>query len=398
MIKVLDRNEVIAVTRPNWSGEVTEDYTFKTNIFRSRNGTETREAMRQSARIALQYVSVLKSAGMQRHMADMAERPERLFFIPVRWRSTFLTAAATVATDVLTIATPPFWIVPGQPIIITDEVNEEAATILSVVGSTVTLEGNLSVGFANGSRVMMAHKGRTAPKVAFQSITDMVWNGNVRFDVDPGWEPQPYPEVILPTFEGRELFLTEPNWRDGISIEFDALFETVDSGRGTIWVSTPELDQSRIEKMGYSNMTAEATDALIAFFLRHKGQRTGFFMPSWQDDVSHIGTVTSGAFTLVAPGVDFAAAYAGSTTYNVLIAFFEDGSYQVNRIANIVVSGSDSQLTVVDGWAQDVTQGTRISFCHHWRFASDTLSVRWITNKVSNVEIAVQTLQSGEND
>lgn len=397
-MKTFNRNTVIAAPRPNWANSVKEDYTFSTSIFRSRNGTEKREAMRQTARVSLQYVTAMKREGMQRHMADLAGDPTQLFFVPTRWRSAFLSEAAATAQDVLIVGTPPFWLKAGQPVVISDDVNEEAAIATAVAGSAVTLDRPLSVPFSAGSRVMMARQARSASKVSFDALTGRLWAANVRFDVDPGSEPQAYPESSPTMFEGREVFLREPNWKSGIGNDFEALFETVDSGRGVITVTMPEIDIVRIEKMGYVGMSAAATESLLAFFLRHKGRRTGFFMPSWQADVTQKGGQPSGSSSLLVGGPDFKTAYEDSRTFNVLLATFADGTKQVNRISGFELVGLDSSLTMADGWNQDVTADTRFSFCHHCRFASDTLTVQWVTGGVSEIEIAVQTIQAGEND
>jgi len=66
-MQVLDRNALIAVTRPNWSQPVRVEYTFKTSIFTARDGTEQRSAQRRPARMATQFVSTLSRAGLIRH-------------------------------------------------------------------------------------------------------------------------------------------------------------------------------------------------------------------------------------------------------------------------------------------------------------------------------------------
>lgn len=397
-MKVLNRNLTIAVTRPNWSGGVSEDYDFKTSVFRSRNGTEKREAMRQTARVSLQFLTTLRPAGMRRHMQDLAEDPTRLFYVPVRWRRTELAAIGAAAGDTVEVASAPYWAVAGQHVIITDEVNEEALTIASVAGNFITFTDVLSETFAAGSKLLMAHRARTASQSAFKALTDGAYTANVRYDVDPGMTSQAYAASSPVVFEGREVLITKPNWREGIENSFDALFEKVDSGRGTITVSTPELDNTRVVKMGYSAMTAAAADELIAFFLRHKGKRTGFFAPSWQRDVEAKVTAAAATSSLTVDGEDFADSYGLSQVYNVVVAFFANGSYQVNRIASVAPVGPDSVLTMTDAWDQDVTPSTKVSFCHHSRFASDTLSVNWITSEVAETELTVQTIQAGEND
>jgi len=397
-MKVLDRNTLIAVTRPNWSTPVTVEYAFKTSMFTSRNGYEKREAMRENARISVQFVTALKKPGVIRHMQDMAESQTAVFTLPTRWRSAFTAAPTTVSGDTVVLDETPFWCVPGARVVLTDDVTEEAFTVLTVVGTTVTIDGLWTKVFSTGSRLMAAYLARPAEQVEFEAVRSDVWVANVRYDVDPGTDPQPVPASAPVTFEGREVFLNKPNWQAGPRISFAAMREIVDSSRGVIEVSSPTLSNARIETMGYNGMDAAETEDLIAFFLRHKGMRTGFFMPSWTDDIEVAGVSAAAFGKLLVEGIEFKDAYENSTVYNVLIAFWPDGSYQVNRIASMTLVGLDTELTMVDPWIAEMPSDIRVMFCHHWRFAADVLNVNWITNEVSEMEFAVRTVQAGEND
>lgn len=397
-MKVLDRNTRIAVTRPNWSSPVTVEYAFKTSMFTSRNGYEKREAMRENARVSVSFITALRKPGVVRHMQDMAESQTLPFTLPTRWRSAFLASPAAAAGDTFVLTETPFWCVPGARVVLTDEVVEEAFNVLTVVGQTVTVEGVLESTFPTGARVMAAYMARPAEQVEFEAVRSDVWVANVRYDVDPGTDPQPVPASTPVTFEGREVFLNKPNWRQGPRISFAAMREIVDSSRGVISVSSPTLSNARIETMGYNGMNAEETEDLIAFFLRHKGMRTGFFMPSWVDDISVAGVSAAAFGKLLVEGIEFKDAYENSTVYNVLIAFWPDGSYQVNRIDSMTLVGLDTELTMVDPWIAEMPSDIRVMFCHHWRFAADVLNVNWITNEASEMEFAVRTVQAGEND
>ena len=50
MKKLYTRTGEIVAARPNWTGEVTEEYTFQTVVGTSADGTETREALRAHPR------------------------------------------------------------------------------------------------------------------------------------------------------------------------------------------------------------------------------------------------------------------------------------------------------------------------------------------------------------
>lgn len=399
MVKVLDRNADILVTRPNWSGGVNEEYSFKTSIFRSRDGTEKREAMRETARVAVQYLTVLKKAGMVRHMADLAEDQTRVFYLPARWRSVLAGTDGLLGNDFIAVETIEYWMVVGADIIISDGVSEEKHTILTVNASSLSLDGTTTgKAFPASSRVMPAYQVRAADQVDFEALLDNLFQANVRYDVVPGSNTQPALALTPDTFEGRDLFLTEPNWAGAPGVGFNALREIVDAGRGVTAVNSPVLDSTRLTRLSYTGMNKAQSDALVAFFLRQKGQRTGFFMPTWVDEIEVAGVEAAANGKLLVSGTEFKDAYEDSTVFNVLIAFWPDGSYQANRIASMALVGSDTDLTMTDPWDAETPSDIRVMFCHHWRFASDTLSVQWITNTTAEIEFTLSSVQAGEND
>ena len=70
---MLTRNARILPLRADWSTEVLAEYSFKTEIFTSRDGTEQRTARRQIARQATEVASTLRRDAAARIEADLAK-------------------------------------------------------------------------------------------------------------------------------------------------------------------------------------------------------------------------------------------------------------------------------------------------------------------------------------
>lgn len=395
-MKILNRVGRIATTKPNWVSSVTQEYQFKTSIITAFEGWEQREAMRETARVALQYRSALNTRGLQRHMGDLAEDPTGLFVIPVVWRNTELSASAASGQPDVTVAEVPFWLVPGASVVISDDQTEEAAVVASVAGSVVTLTENLQTSFGAASRVYQAYSARSQSRSQFSALVSTLWEGNVRYEVDPTSDPQARPASAPEVFEDREVFLTRPNWRSAPRVEFSDTREVFDPGRGNIDVFDVRDEIQHVVRLAYTGLSAAKSEELIAFFLRMKGRRNSFYMPTWQADIPLADTALSGSSILDLPGEDFLLSYGGTNTYETLFVRFADGSHQINRVAAFGQAGPNTRLTMQDPWAQDVTPDTVRNFCPLWRFASDTLSVSWLSSDVAEMEFALQTIMHEE--
>lgn len=396
-MQVLDRIGRIATTKINWRGRVSEELQFKTSITRSQDGTEQREAMRRNPRLTLQFGTVLTQAGLQRHMADLAAGSSELFYLPFSWRNVDLDSPATAGSAILEVVEVPFWLVPGSLIVISDGATEEAAEVASVSGTTVTLVADLSLGYAAGSRVNQAYLARAQDNVQFEATLSGLWQGNIRYDVDPGSLAEAAPTSTPGTFEGREVWMEKPNWRRAPRLQFEGERSVFDPGRGKIALAAWENDIKQTVTLEYTGLNRDRSEALIAFFKRMKGRRTGFYMPTWADDVPVETTSLAGTSSLEVTGGGFRAAYENSRVYNVLAARWSGGSYQVNRVVGFADAGGNTSLTMRDAWAQDVTPETTISFCPQWRFASDTLSVEWQTDTVAEVEFPMMAIPNEED-
>lgn len=395
MSALYDRIGRIIAARPNWSNPVTVEFQFKTNVLVARDGAEQRESMRQTARVALTYGTILDRAAMRRHMADLAEGQHLPFAVPSEWRRATLTVATVGGETVISLDGTPFWMVAGADLVVSDGSIAELVTVASVGVGSVTLVSPITTAFGSGADVFHAYSARVPDSANFRAVTDRTRTTTLRLDVDPVSDPQPLMPATPATFEGRELFLVRPNWRDEPQVTYSQDREVVDSDVGLIEVGTPRVDHTLVLQLGFTRITADDAESLIAIFLRMKGRRGSFWMPTWQQDIAPRVTAIAASSSLEVEGSDFLAAYGTSQVYNVLMVLWPDGSYQVNRVASLALDVSlNTVLTMTDPWAFDVDAAAQVMWCPLWRFASDVLEVEWQTTRVAEMTMAMQTLSN----
>lgn len=377
----LNRIGLIATPVPDWRRAVEVQYAFRTSIITSRDGTEQREAMRQTARVTIQHQSTLTEKGMHRHLADVAAAMDQLFTVPARWRKVRVESYASGAASVSEV--PP-WAVAGQHVVFSDGVTEEVSKITGVAAGSITAATTLT----QPTLLYYAYQARMDDRVRFTAQTDNLWTGRVDWAVDPGSDRQAAPAISPEQFEGTDLFLTRPNWRRRPRFEFNSDRETLDNDRGVISVRNPVAYPHEDVQFGFTQFRQQQVDDLVAFFLRHRGRRGQFYAPTWRSDMRAPDGATAGATTLEVNSADLGAFMSDSLVYRVIYLH-----EQAVRVTDVAPGPLGATLTLADPLALDVTPKTMISWCPLWRFGADRMEVRWLTDEVAEVTAPLRSLR-----
>ncbi len=374
-----------------WRRGVTETYEFKTGIFEARNGVEDRWALRENPRYTLDHRAHLYRGEIDRYLGDLAEGQHFPFFVPIPWRRVFLSASAAPTGTALTVTEVPWWLVEGCRLVVSGGGAVEGVEVLSISGTTLTLTGALSGGFAAGSQVSLAVSARAQDDVDFRAETDSLWRGGVVWEQDPGADPWPVKPATPQTYEGHEVFLHRPNWKEQPRVSIQQFREMVDASRGTVAVSAPTGESLLEFRLRYNGFDAATSDDLIAFFLRMKGKRGAFWMPTWQRDLTPLGGSGS---VLDIQGSDAFYAFSNSRVFNAVAVRHPDGSHQVNRVTGVSQTngGSDTRFTMSEAWDAVVSAESPVSWCPLWRFATDRLEVERVTGTITEVQFSVVSL------
>lgn len=376
----------IAGVRPDWSSPVEIEYNFKTSVLTAYDGTEQRSALRSTPRIQIAHRSVLTQAEASRHLADMASGQDTLFVVPARWRFAPISAIAGAA---VTLDAVPFWAVAGATVVLSSATTEEVREIASVAGNVVTLTLAPSGSFAPGDRLIYAYQALANDAAGFEAQTDNLFTATLEWTADPARDPVPAAPVSPAQFEGRDLFTVRPNWRGRPTLEFNSLRRMFDPERGRVAWDSPQNYNAATLTMDVTRFGLLDAEEVIAFFVRQKGKRGAFYAPTWLSDID-AQPQSAGASTLVVPGLEFIDAYQDHPVWNVAYA-----NGQANRITGMGISGGNTVLQFADPWAADLPEGTKVSWCPLWRFATDRLQVRWLTDTVAETRIALTTLANG---
>lgn len=375
----------------NWADPVVARYVYDTEISTVRDGSEQRWAHRQTPRLQIGQSSLLDVSEWTRFAADMAEGQNDVFYAPVPWRFSFLDAPSGGTT--LTINTMPFWAVANALVIIEDETKMELATIASVASPTITLTGSLAGSFAAGSKVYLAQQVLVEASVEAQLPVSRVSVIGSQLIVKPGETPHPFGSVTPAQHNSIDVFDYKPNWSRSVDVSFETERGQYDVEIGRIRTFDLESFNKGLRKAQFTRLDAASAEEIVAFFDLKKGRRGSFYTPTYTADMQALIAQPSGTSGLTVEGEDFFNAYDAHPIWNTLYVE-SGGASQINTISSMATSGGNTVLTMADVWAFDLEQGKTLSWCPLSRFASDTLTVNWLTNEVAEMALSFVTVRN----
>lgn len=390
----------VAPIEPNWQQSLVLTYSFKTDMVQTRSGKEQRRALRQTPRKTLEFTGNPRGASLREFEIVMASWQNNVVIMPEYPRMIELAMEMAPGSNEATfIGTAPDWLVEDALVVLSNNGVYDTRNVLEVDGSIVTFTG---VGFETwpvGTRIHPGLSCRFAESVTGTLLTNTKTSITASFDVTPVSEPSIDLPVAPETFNGRELFMTKPNWGSPPALDFKAIRDVVDFDRGKTAVFTPVAFQSRVNTYSYIGRDFDTAKAALEFFCRMLGQAREFYMPTWEKDIIIKGTTAAGSTHIRVAGTSFATAYADSTVYKALTVFLWDGTIYHRVVDDIYavddLIGQDSIVSVTEAFPEllDSDNVRMISWLPVWRHASDTLTVEWKTNSVAQYQMSMKMLE-----
>jgi hypothetical protein len=383
--------------RPNWQRQVQLELDFLTDIFVSRNGKERREALRHTPRWSMNFQIAATKDRLKRLRADLNIRQTEPFFMPVEWRMARTISSVSPATLSLDFDDLPFWAETGVYIVIESPTTEQVAQIAVAAGDSITLVDPLEYAVPLGSKVRQARMVRFSGEVAFKPETSALWTASVRLEEVPGTSPESDIAISPPQFLSTDVFIHKPDWTSAPDVTIGREREVFDPGRGQTFIWSP-VDFSVFEvQAAHFAFDAEEAEEVIAFFVRQKGQRGSFWMPTFTRDFPLAASTAPNATSFIIRGEEFRDGYLNDPVYRRVIAFWPTGGYQINTISGLTINGNgDTVVAFQNQWSQALHPDSRLHWLLLSRFAADKLTVDWDTTRVARFKLATRSLMTEE--
>lgn len=385
----------------NWRQSYQVDLEFRTSILRSRSGREQRRALRQTPRKATSFLSlaatdkvgVLTTWDVAARRITSGQGGD--WEIGDFSLATVAPTGAPLGADRIAVESVPFWAIAGARVVLAAGKQIVAKTVLLIAGNDIVFDSLLAEAWPARTKVLPALAAHLATEIGVRTLSATAAELSVNFIVDPGTEIAETPPVASLIFNGREVFTKTPNWREPLSRNFVSGRESVDYGFGRTASFLPAKYPEMSQRAVYVGRDRADIDSLRHFFLRMKGQRGEFYMPSGTDDIRPKAALASADTYLTVAGTDFAAAFATDTVHKAIALLLADGTTLYRKVASVAVNGSDSRLTCTTNWGADIALGNirKLSWMPVWRLASDALALEFLTDGVAQTTLPMKTLE-----
>lgn len=391
-----------------WSRPISVEYAFRTAVLTSRSGKQQRAAERDVPRMSVSVNLLDWADRRQRFQTDLMHAQSEVMFVPLPWRATTLQAVNSTTEIVLPTPVPP-WAMPDAYLWIEGDA-QEAVRIASVAGATLTLADPLQGSHGPGDEVLQAFPGRVPDSLAIRAPVPGLWQGDVRIELEPGNVVDPFyplgstPDPGLPAwwpgalstdyveFRSLIVLMRKPNWQDALQITTARERDTVDLGFGR----TRTFERHDFSSVGYrlkfTFRSPADTERFCTFFRALYGQRTPFWMPSHTEDFLGVEPLLSNGFSARDTGQ---ALFDSSPTHGFVLARWPTGERQFNEVQAVSTNGDRVEVLCASDWIGSVSDA-RIEWLLPTRFASDTLTVAWLTPLVAEVTITTVTTTLAE--
>lgn len=384
---------------PNWASPYRETYVYLTEIITSDAGREQRRSWRQAARRSVSYSAIVYRDRFRAFRRATAQQGQTLLFPDERQRLGTVASAAEGSLTADFGAGVPAWLSAGRVVIFEDRETREriARTVDRVEGGSVTFT-DAGRAWAAITRVMPALQGTMSQSMRISALTNEVATVPIELDVEPGTEIE---DTSLPsvTFNGIEVLSHRPNWSSPVQLDVQDPTQWSDNQIGVrkAYVAVPfgtELIQAE-----HLVRTPSEIEGVLGLFQRSRGRCGEFYVPSWTADIRLAANTPAGSNTFTIAGHDFFDAYNGDRVRRAFMVRQTDGMLHYFLIADMAKSTDGPPRTILTTEAPspvniDAEDEPMVSWLLVCRFASDEMSVEWVTDKAANIVINVQSTEN----
>lgn len=384
---------------PAWppSGGTYEiSYSFRTEVHTWRAGKETRIAHRTTPRKEIAQRVLLFGDRLREYKDFMWDGQHRNVVMPEVTRASRLHEDLPAEQQSFRLEELPYWVWPGGFVVFGDGPHREAILVSAVKGRTTAyLAAPTQRQWPAGTPIYPGRIGMLSSQVTAGRRTTEAASAEVSLKVFPLSEVPRQPDPPQALFDNRELFLRKPNWAEAVDSSLGHDVDVLDYNSGPVYRFVAVQFGYELTSATYLNRSRSEADDLLDLFLRMRGQQGEFYMPTWENDF-RVVVGAGGTSTLRVAGPRLYERYASSTTHKALFIQLKDGTVLPRRVLGIGPGPDDDSLITV-GAPWHTTLSPDNVMISGWlllrRFATDNLTIEWLTDQVANAQINLMTLE-----
>jgi hypothetical protein len=428
----------VLTTQPNWSTPVLERLEWKTDVIKSRDGSEQRIKLRENPRHLMEYDFVVMKDEYRALQVQLLRWQSELWIVPL-WMHTQQTTAPILlgGTRIYVGSTATYEYQVGSHLVLFS--SSTLYEYLPVIGVGVNYidVSPTTKAWSAGAPVCPARNGRLASSIKVKAVTSDVVTGSLQVTLENTLK---FTYTEDERIDGLLFFGVEPNRAEPIDMEWSRNLEILDYGTGPILSYDLRGYTEIIRAHSYLQLNRSGQNRIRSLLNYCKGMWSPFLLPTFQADISAfndavtvVGVANSYAFltdlTGVAltdststalttldvvsgtPSITTATTYLSTDnaltiksvnytndmfsrlTYRYLRIELQTGQVLIKQVQSSVVLSADLErltFTTPFGYSFTAAGISRISYVNMSRLDSDAVEFTWITPNVASMMITTR--------
>lgn len=395
-INVYGSRLVLLNVVPNWESNFVETFEYKTNILTSYNKKEQRRSLLSQPRRKFRYNALIQGEVLMQLRNKLHGWHNRAFMLPLWYQMGKLVSGGQVGSTQIEVAESKYDFVAGASICIWQDYNQnELFEIVSVSGTTLTLNAPIAHNFVAGAKVFPCLTVRMSDQQSITNATNTVAHMEFELTADQATIKLPMPtRPVEAEYKGVEVLERKPNWAKDVSDELQAAVNVVDYSYGIQQWFAKESPSLATRKQTYLLRNYDDILWWKAFIHRQLGALKSFYVPSWTKDLVKVGDYIAGSTYLDVRDDNLSTIVAGSGERKILRIVAENVIYYLTVTAIKAINGvARLELETPINVTIFEQQFTQLSFMQRCRLASDEVAFNYVTRDKVELSLNLQQIR-----
>ncbi len=382
--------------RPSGRAELTLEYGYPTDIFRSDSGSEQRRQLASLAHRALEIPAFTVDERDTQIAESLVYSSQGLpLGVPLWPFAQKLTAQAASGATSFSIpeATPVPWPTGGYVLLFQDARNYEALRFNTGSGTTVTTLDPSTRIWPTGTLLLPLMDGRLDGNHRAARATVKKLDSSFRFDLDPA-AAAAVGTAPVSAYLGYDLLDLPPRAEElGTDGNQRLLLELAPATQVRA-IERPEPVGAGTQELTWICQSRSAVAALLAFLADRRGRAVPFWLPTWRQDLTLSQAALSGASTLRVHRTGYGERVFPTGPYRRRLALRPPGGTVAAREVLSVTDMGDGteQLTLQATIPADLPLGSMVMHLMLCRLDRDLVPLEFTTTTLARATFPVREL------
>lgn len=379
---------------PNWSDPVVMTVGFRTDIFQSSDGCETRSSLREFPRISFSYESSSEKKGFD-DKSSIAQNLSKYVGFP---DFSMEVSGEYVGDGTVEGAFDYFIWASGRGVFVKGKSKYQYAKISANFPDRIELDRG---SFFPGERVFVYPE--IVGKVIQGSSTANLSSRRKTTKVDlEAYAVQDSVKAILDWspvawFRDRPVALWKPNWAEVLDESWSFKEFDFDLGYSAPWFLRKSKSPVRTGAHSVMLKTPDQIREFVSFFSYCRGRQASFYAPTWTDDFIFVTPVSAGDTTLRVDGKSCLRLFEFYQSFKN-ISISKGNEVFLTGILFIEEDGEGCTVFLQQPVPLSVHGASSASWLLRQRFASDEVEVEYRTSSVATTTVRTVSLPDDFNE